>query len=153
MSVFHQPDLTTRSPIAGDGSVQFPLIGEVKLAGLPLRSAREIIRKRYDSDYLVEPQVYLNVVAYAQHTFTILGQVNKPGTYEFPGGKPLSLLEGVGLAGGFTRLANASSVIVKRNSKGADQTVKVNAKQRVNSNKASFQLQPDDVVTVTESWF
>ena len=149
MNVFHQPDLTTRSPIASDGSVQFPLIGEVKIAGLALRNAREVIRKRYNTDYLVEPQVYLNVVGYAQRTFTILGQVAKPGTYDFPGGKSLTLLEAVGIAGGFTRLANHNSIDIKRDSSRSERTIKV---KRVDSNK-TFELQPNDVVTIGESWF
>ena len=149
MSVFRQPDLTTRSPIASDGSVQFPLIGEVKVGGLALRNAREVIRKRYNADYLVEPQVYLNVVAYAQRSFTILGQVAKPGTYNFPGGKSLNLLEAVGIAGGFTRLADRRSVSVKRDSDGSEHIVKA---KRVNSNQ-TFELQPNDVITVGESWF
>src|SRR5678816_3709569 len=48
MTVFREPDLTTRSRVGSDGSVQLPLIGDVRIAGLTVRVAREVIRKRYD---------------------------------------------------------------------------------------------------------
>ena len=152
MSVFHQPDLTTQARIAGDGSVQFPLIGEVKIGGLTLRDAREVIRRRYNADYLVEPQVYLNVVSYAQRKFTILGQVNTPGTYVMPGGEHLGLMEAIGMAGGFTRIADKNSVSVKRTARGADETFKVNTKKLTTQQGKTFEMQPGDVVTVGETW-
>ena len=154
MSIFREPDLTTRSRVASDGTVQLPLIGDVKVAGMTVRSAREIIRKRYDADYLVDPQVYLNVINYAQRKFTILGQVTKPGTYEFPGGDSLSLLQAVGMAGGFTRTADRGKVIIKRPAKGgAEETLKLNAKKMAAEGKGVFNIAPGDVITVGESWF
>ena len=150
MTVFREPDLTTRSRIGSDGSVQLPLIGDVKIAGLTVRIAREVIRKRYDADYLVDPQVYLNIVEYAPRNFTILGQVVKPGTYEFPAGHAPSLLEAVGMAGGFTRSADRGRITAKR---GGEGSLKINAKKLASEGKNSFQLQPGDIITVGESWF
>ena len=152
MTVFHQPDLTTQSKIANDGSVQFPLVGELKIGGLTLRDARELIRKRYNADYLVDPQVYLNVVAYAQRKFTILGQVTTPGTYVMPGGEHLGLMEAIGMAGGFTRLADRGSVVVKRSDHGTEQTIKVNTKKFTTKDGKQFELMPGDVVSVGETW-
>ncbi len=152
MTVFHQPDLTTQAKIANDGTVQFPLIGEVKVGGSTLRDAREMIRKRYNADYLVEPQVYLNVIAYAQRKFTILGQVTTPGTYVMPGGEHLGLMEAIGMAGGFTRIADRSGVVVKRNDHGNEQTLKVNTKKFTTKDGKQFELMPGDVITVGETW-
>ncbi len=152
MTVFHQPDLTTQARIANDGSVQFPLIGELKIGGLTLRDARELIRKRYNADYLVEPQVYLNVAAYAQRKFTILGQVVTPNTYVMPGGEHLGLMEAIGMAGGFTRIADRGAVIIKRNNHGTEQTFKVNTKKFTTKDGRQFELLPGDVVSVGETW-
>ena len=153
MTVFHEPDLTTQARVANDGSIQLPLIGDLKVAGLAVRDARELIRKRYNADYLVEPQVYLNVMAFAERKFTILGQVAKPGTYPFPGGEHLGLLEAVGMAGDFTRLADRSAVSVKRTERGSEQTLKVNVKKLTLKDGKNFELMPGDVITVGESWF
>jgi polysaccharide export outer membrane protein len=130
------------------------LIGDVKVAGMTVRQARETIRRRYDADYLVDPQVYLNVIDFAQRKFTILGQVTKPGTFEFPGGKSLTLLQAVGIAGGFTRTADRTKVVVKRSSKAdEEETLKVNAKKLAGEGRGSFEVMPGDVITVGESWF
>ncbi len=154
MSIFREPDLTTRSRVGSDGTVQLPLIGDVKVAGMTVRVAREMIRKRYDADYLVDPQVYLNVIDYAQRKFTVMGQVSRPGTYDFPGGSTLSLLQAVGMAGGFTRTADRAKVVVRRSVKGgADETIKLNAKKMASEGKGSFEVAPGDVITVAESWF
>lgn len=154
MTIFRESDLTTHSRIASDGTVQLPLIGDIKVAGLTVRAAREAIRKRYDADYLVDPQVYLNVIEYAARKFTVLGQVGRPGTYDFPGGASLSLLQAVGMAGGFTRTADRGKVIVKRSTKsGAEATIKLNSKKMAEDGKRVFEIAPGDVITIGESWF
>lgn len=154
MAIFHEPDLATRSKIGSDGTVQLPLIGDTKVAGMTVRDARELIRKLYDARYLVKPQVYLNVIDYAQRKFTILGQVAKPGTYELPGGGSLSLLEAVGLAGGFTRSADRGKVSIQRTTKGKGrETIKINAKNLSGEGENSLAVQPGDIITVAESWF
>ncbi len=153
LSIFHEPDLTTRSKISSDGTVQLPLIGDTKVAGMTVRDARELIRKRYDARYLVNPQVYLNVVDYAQKKFTILGQVAKPGTFEIPGGSSLSLLEAVGIAGGFTRSADRGKVTIQRTEGTDRQTIRINAKKLSGEGENAFTVQPGDVITVGESWF
>lgn len=154
MTIFRESELATRSRVGSDGTVQLPFLGDVKVAGMTIREAREMIRKKYDSDFLVNPQVYLNVIDYAQRKFTILGQVAKPGTYEFPGGKSLSLLQAVGIAGGFTRTADRGKVIVTRGTeKDKEEAIKLNAKKMAAEGKGSFELLPGDIITVGESWF
>lgn len=153
LNVFREPELTTRSTIARDGTVQLPLIQEVKLAGLTVRQGRNLIRNLYSSKYLVDPQVYLSVVQFAQRKFTIMGQILKPGSYELQGGQTLDLLEAIGTAGGFTRIADKGKVLIKRKSSGKDVTIKVNVKKMINEGGEPFQVLPGDVITVGESWF
>jgi hypothetical protein len=59
LNVFREPDLTTQATLARYGTVQLPLIREVKLAGLTIRDAREVLRGLYDKQFLVDPQVFL----------------------------------------------------------------------------------------------
>ncbi len=97
----------------------------------------------------------VRVVEYTKRKFTVLGQVNRPGTFDLPDDAPLSLLEGIGLAGGYTRLANSSRVTVKRSLPGtAEQVFKLDARQMARGKNAPrFQLQPGDTVMVEESLF
>ncbi|HEY8900398.1 MAG TPA: polysaccharide biosynthesis/export family protein [Chthoniobacterales bacterium] len=153
MSIFRESDLTTRATISRDGTVQFPLINDVKVAGLTIKQARNLIRDRYNADYLVEPQVSLGVTKFAERKFTIIGQVNNPGTYTLNSGEGINLIEAIGMAGGFTRIADKRNVMVKRGSGGTAQTFKINAKKMVDSSAAPMEIVAGDVISVGESWY
>ena len=151
--VYREQDLNIRSKIAKDGMVQLPLLGELKLGGLNVRSATALITQKYNADYLVDPQIYLNIAAYNSRKFTIIGQVTKPGTYEFGGGESLDLLEAIGMAGGFTRIADRGHVVIKRREGNSVRTLKVNAKKLSDSGVARFDIEPGDVINIGESWY
>lgn len=153
LNIFREPDLTTQATIARDGTVQLPLIREVVLAGYTIRDARELLRGLYDKQYLVDPQIFLNVVKYAQRKFTIMGQVARPGSYELQGGERMDLLEAIGLAGGFTRIADRGGVIIQRKEGGEVKAIKANAKRMADGKAPPIEVQPGDVITVKESWF
>jgi polysaccharide export outer membrane protein len=153
LMVYHEPDLSMRSKIARDGRVQLPLLGEVKVAGLSVRDAQEHIRKLYDADYLVDPQIYLNIASYTQRKITVIGQVARPGSYELQGNESLGILEALGMAGGFTRIADSKNVTIKRNAGGKVETIKVNTKRLEDPRGGSFQVLPGDIITVGESWY
>lgn len=153
LMVYREPDLGMRSKIARDGRVQLPLLGEVKVAGLTVRDAQEHIRKLYDADYLVDPQIYLNIASYTQRKITVIGQVSRPGSYELQGNESLGILEAIGMAGGFTRIADTKNVVVKRRSGDKVETIKVNTKRLESPEGGSFQVLPGDILTVGESWY
>ena len=153
MVIFHEPDLSIRSRLGKDGMVQLPLLGEIKLAGLTIRSATALLREKYNADYIVEPQIYLNIAAFNSRKFNIIGQVQRPGTYEFSGGEDLGLLEAIAMAGGFTRIADRGHIIVKRKDGDSFRTLKVNAKKIAGDGKDKFPIEPGDVINVGESWY
>lgn len=153
LMVYREPDLGMRSKIARDGRVQLPLLGEVKVAGMSVRDAQEYIRKLYDADYLVDPQIYLNIASYTQRKITVIGQVSRPGSYELQGNESLGILEAIGMAGGFTRIADTKNVVVKRRTGEKVETIKVNTKRLESADGGSFQVLPGDILTVGESWY
>jgi len=153
LNVFREPELTTQATIARDGTVQLPLVREVALAGLTIRDARELLRGLYDKQFLVNPQVFMNVVKYAQRKFTIMGQVARPGSYELQGGERIDILEAIGLAGGFTRVADRGRVVIQRKENGSVSAIRANTKRMADGKEMPVEVQPGDVITVTESWF
>lgn len=154
ISIFREPDLTARSMIARDGTVQLPLLREVKLSGMTVRDARDMLAKLYGQKYLVNPQVYLNVVQFAERKFTIMGQIAKPGSYDLQGGQTLDLLEAIGMAGGFTRIADRGHILIRRKSTaGKSEIIKANAKRMAEGKDAVIDVKPGDVITIGESWY
>jgi protein involved in polysaccharide export with SLBB domain len=153
--VFQEPDLDAQVRLAGDGTAIFPLIGSVNLGGKTVSEATAILRQRYLNGYLVNPQVSLIIQTYAKRTFTILGQVQRPGAYELVGDQSIALLEAVGMAGGYTRIADPGNITIRRAENGREQVLKVNAKHPEKNADVinQYRTRPGDVITVGESIF
>jgi protein involved in polysaccharide export with SLBB domain len=152
--IFQEPDFDAVIRVSGDGSAIFPMIGRVHIAGMTITQATETLRQRYMAGYLANPQVNLTVRTYAKKTFTILGQVQKPGAYPIEGNETISLLQAIGMAGGYTRIANPSNVVVKRNEDGIEKVYNFNAKKMARTaTDSTFRILPGDVITVAESIF
>lgn len=153
--VFQEPELDGVIRVSGDGTAIFPLIGAVPVAGRTVAAATEEIKARYRDGYLVYPQVNLTVRTYAQKLFTVLGQVQKPGSYDMKGSDEITLLQAIGMAGGYTKIANPGRVTVKRQQEGGgERVIKLDAKRMARGDdSASFYVKPGDIITVAESLF
>lgn len=153
--VFQEADLDAEVRVAGDGTAIFPLIGSVNLSGKTVSEATAILRQHYLNGYLVNPQVSLIIQTYAKRTFTILGQVQKPGAYEIIGDQSIGLLEAIGMAGGYTRIADPGNITIRRTENGREQVYRVNAKHPEKNAETinQYRTQPGDVITVGESIF
>ncbi|MEI6873106.1 MAG: polysaccharide biosynthesis/export family protein [Verrucomicrobiota bacterium] len=154
IKVFQEDQLDTTARVARDGSVSLPMVGSVMVGSRTLTEATAVVASAL-KEYLVHPQVGIRVLEYSKRRFTVLGQVGRPGIYEMPDDATLSLLEGIGLAGGYSRIANPSRVTVKRSSpSGGEEIFKLDAKQMARSKNApGFILQAGDTVMVEESLF
>lgn len=150
--VFQEPDLDARVTLGQDGKVNLPLIGEVSVGGLTVNDASRAIAQKYKGGYLVNPNITVTMGDYAKRRFTILGAVNKPGSFFFPAGESVNLLQAIGMAGGYSRVASPSKITIKRGNARAP--LKVDAKKMAESGTAAtFMIQPSDIITVGESIF
>ena len=154
IKVFQEPDLDTSVRIPGDGHVNFPLIGEIALAGQSVQQAIRVIHDRLQARFLVNPQVSIAVLESAKRLFTVLGQVQRPGTYRFPEQQELDLLQVIGIAGGYTRLADPGRIIVKRRIDGAEKVIRLDGKRLAKGESVEpFSISTGDVITVGERLF
>src|SRR5437763_7029361 len=103
VEVFGEDDLRTNGRLNPEGNLSLPLLGSVHLGGLTLTQAAARLTELYGRDYLVNPRVNVSLLGYAKRRFTMLGQINRPGSYEMPDGSPegIDLLEAVAMAGGY----------------------------------------------------
>jgi polysaccharide export outer membrane protein len=152
--VFREEDMDTTVRLSRDGTVNLPLIGLVQLGGKTANEAGATVRDLLDRDFIVHPQVTVTVMEFTRQTFTILGQVSKPGSYKIPSQGAFTLLQAVGRGGGYTRIANPGSVTVKRQLGGRETLLKVNAKTMAReSGEKPFLILPGDTITIGESIF
>jgi polysaccharide export outer membrane protein len=125
------------------------------LGGLTLTQAASRLTELYSRDYLVNPKINVTLLSYARRRFSILGQVNRPGSIDMPDNSPqgIDILEAVALAGGYTRIAAPERITVRRQSASGDQIFKVNAKRFTKGKGGGFLVAPGDTITVGESIF
>jgi protein involved in polysaccharide export with SLBB domain len=156
VEVFGEDDLRTSARLNSDGNVSLPLLGSIRLAGLTLTQATARVTELYARDYLVNPKVSVSLVSYAKRRFTVLGQVNRPGSFEMPDGSPsgIDLLEAIAMAGGYTRIAAPERISVRRHGPKGDEVLKVDAKKMARgAGTSNFKVVPGDTITVGESIF
>jgi polysaccharide export outer membrane protein len=111
ISVWGQSDLDKHVTVFDDGTILFPLIGQVSTKGLTVIELTNNITRLLEKDYLVNPQVNINIAEYnSQHVY-ILGSVYKPGLYPLKG--ETTVLEAVTMAGGITSEAGKKLLLIK----------------------------------------
>lgn len=100
INVFQNPELSLEARVSDSGSISYPLLGAVRLAGLSVPQAETLIaRGLRDGDYLKSPQVSLNVLVVRAHQVSVLGMVNRPGRYPIDAGS-MRLSDLLAMAGG-----------------------------------------------------
>lgn len=126
-----------------DGTIDFPVMGSVEVGGL----TREEIAAKIKG--LLESVVPNPVVTVTLLNFyvTVIGEVARPGTYNFPGDR-LTLLESLGFAGDLTVYGNRERVMVIRESDGERHVEVLNLKSKDVFTSPYFYLQQNDVVYV-----
>jgi len=140
VTVFNEKDLSGDFDVNDQGIVALPLIGQVKVGGLTINEAQDLITQRYGKDYLVNPRVNVEVLNY--RPFFILGEVKNPGSYPYVSG--MTVINAVALAGGYTPRANRNNITAKRgtNPQGGEAEV-----------QEDTTVLPGDVIRVHERFF
>lgn len=143
ISVYEQPDLSLTAALSKEGTMRYPLLGTIELAGLSLSEAAVKIENLLEPEYLTNPRVTITIVDYSD--FSVLGAVNKPGKYELEG--PFTLLDAIVIAEGPKEEGNLRRVEVFRTLgvKGKKQYV-IDAKERGDD----FFIKPKDKVIIPE---
>jgi polysaccharide export outer membrane protein len=149
ITVFQEDDLTTETRISKSGTIMFPLLGSLQLAGKTVADAQEEIRTKLDKDYIVHPDVTVSVLEYSELHISVLGEVQKPGNVDIPPVSGLDLLGAVAACGGYTPDADATHVNIRRVVDGKEVVLYIDATELARNPKAPpFMVQPDDAITV-----
>lgn len=153
ISVYREPDLKKETRVSADGKVSFPLAGEVEIGGLtPLEAERRL--SEHLGAHLVDPQVSVQVKEYRAREAFVLGEVVKPGSYEIPPDRPLTVVEAIALSGGLTKYASGNRTrVVRRNGEQFESIVIPVNKITAGDKSKDIALQPGDVVYVPETIF
>ena len=79
------------------GYINFPKIGKIQASGYSIREFRDSIEFKIKEEKLILKDPYIDVKLLNAH-FTIIGEVHKPGKYDFLENN-INILEAIGMAG------------------------------------------------------
>jgi polysaccharide export outer membrane protein len=126
-----------------EGEIDFPVIGKIKRSGLSAEEVRNLLRDRL-SEYLKDPIINIRLKNFS---VTVLGEVNRPGTYPV-NGERITILEALGFAGDLTVKGIRKNVMVIRDFDGTKVYTRVDLTNKEAMNSPVFYLTQNDVVYV-----
>jgi hypothetical protein len=128
---------------------------DIMAAIRPLLDDNDGVKNVYFQEFVVLPASQLDSSkshpdTFSKNYFSILGQVEKPGMYNFPEyHDSLRILEALAMAGGTTKLSDLGAVQIQRQSNGKVDVSKVNLREII-SGKGDFTLLPGDIIIIGE---
>ena len=104
LSVWRMPEFSGDFPVAPDGTIQHPLLTEVRVVGRPREEVRRQLREvllRYEND----PQFVFDYL----YRVAVTGEVRLPNLYSLP--PETSLSQAIAAAGGLSEFGRINDVI------------------------------------------
>ncbi len=147
VSVWNDEALTREVLVRPDGSISFPLIGDVAVAGLSVDQVRLDVEQRI-RDYVSNAPVTVILTELASARVFVVGKVAEPGQYSLAG--PTRVMQALAMAGGLTTFADEDSILVLRDAADGQQAIpfdysKISSGRDLSSN---IVLKPGDTVVV-----
>ena len=145
VAVWQDKDFDRTEPVRPDGKISLPLLNDIQAAGLTPAQLRQEIAQGL-KQYLSDPDVSVVVTAVHSLAVSVLGEVKKPGRYEFA--VEPTVLEVLAAAGGLTPFASPSEIVIIRQSRNGTERIAFDYDRVVSHGTAPLLLQPNDVVVV-----
>ena len=131
------------------GEINYPTIGNIYVKGLSVNELINLIEKNIsDNGLLINPTVDIKII---NASFTILGEVNKPGKYEFLNNN-LSILEAIGIAGDLTINGQRKDVKIIRQINGQGIVNSIDLTESNFLKTEYYQVFPGDIIVVNPNY-
>jgi len=125
INVFDHPELSADARVSKSGNITFPLLGQLKVAGLTTRDMEQLLVSRLEAGaYVRNPQVSVLITEYQSQKISVMGQVARPGQYALA--KENRVLDMLAQAGGVLNEVAADQASLLRHD-GAKQTIDLHA--------------------------
>jgi polysaccharide export outer membrane protein len=149
ISVYQSADLTLETRLTEAGTISYPLLGSVALAGLTVTEAeRRIADGLRTGNFVKQPQVSIAVQQVRGNQVSVLGQVGRPGRYPLETGN-VQLTDMIATAGGIVG-TGADLIVVVGTRNGQPYRAEVDLPSVFGPNRRAndLTLQNGDVVWV-----
>jgi polysaccharide export outer membrane protein len=148
-SVFGHDDLKRSLEVRSDGKANIPMLGDIPVAGKTTDELDEEVTLLLGRDYIVDPQVSIELKDSAKLWVTVMGEVRNPGRY--PLKRDMKIIDLMAAAGGITKDAGSRISIVRHGDNEGDvQNIAVDRDHLLGdvTGESNLILQRNDVVTI-----
>jgi polysaccharide export outer membrane protein len=147
ISVYRHDDLKKTVQIDFSGKITYPFIGDIEAGGLSIPQLRNKVQIGL-SKYIVNPDVSVNLTSVRSQSVVVLGEVRSPGSYNLD--VPLTSLQVISMAGGFTIGAKQETVLLIRGGLKKPELITLNFKRIFNDLDMTQEvyLQNGDIIYV-----
>lgn len=145
------PEYTRPVVVGGNGSISAPLVGDIAAGGRTPREVSALLTELLARDYLVDPQVDVEVLEYKSKWVMVAGEVKSPSRLPLRGGSTLK--DVLSDAGGFTADAGETITISRQNPEGGEATVLTVSRLAFEAGEANPTLVPGDIVNVKSATY
>ncbi len=147
VSVWKEPELTKTLVVRPDGKISYPLLGDLKAAGLTVKQLQAEMQKRLEK-YVTDVNVTVILLKAQYYKIYVTGKVTKPG--EFLVGQAPTVMRAIAMAGGLTPFASPSNIVILRKAGDREDVFyfNYNAVSQGESLEEDRLLLPGDVVVV-----
>ncbi|NCD34097.1 MAG: hypothetical protein EOL87_11885 [Spartobacteria bacterium] len=114
ISVEEQPDLDHVYAVAGDGTIDFPMIGRTRIVDMTTDVASDYLESLLEKKYFKDATVHLEIAEFVEGAILVMGAVQSPGSIPFKGGEFLTLIEAITMVGGLSSDADGTAVRILR---------------------------------------
>jgi polysaccharide biosynthesis/export protein len=149
VAVFKVPDLSKTVQVGEDGTITYPLIGQVRAAGRTAHDLEVDLKQKLGEKYLRSPQINVLVKEYNSQRVTISGAVKTTGVYAIKG--RTTLLQVISMAGDIDNSIASGDIVVFRTVDGQRTAARFDAEAIKNGKGDDPEMLPGDVIVVDTS--
>ena len=132
--------------VNNQGEIDFPVLGKLKVGGMTKNEAESMIREKLQP-YLKETPIV--TVRMANYKISVLGEVNKPGTFTVSNEK-VNVLEALAMAGDMTVYGVRDNVkLIREDAQGKREIIMLDLTKSDLVLSPYFYLQQNDILYVT----
>jgi polysaccharide biosynthesis/export protein len=149
VAVFKVPDLSKTVQVGEDGTITYPLIGQIHAAGRTAHDLEVDLKQKLGEKYLRSPQINVLVKEYNSQRVTISGAVKTTGVYAIKG--RTTLLQVIAMAGDIDASTASGDIVVFRTVDSQRSAARFDAESIKNGKVDDPEVLPGDVVVVDTS--